>query len=160
MSLIRSEPFASLQTDIDRLVDSFWGTPEPARRHSSAWAPAMDVRESEGEYVLSFDVPGLKPDEVTVELDRGRLTVSGERTRESVTEGERVHRFERQVGSFTRTISLPQGVDDEKIEAEQEDGVLTVRVPKPEQPKPKRIPVGVGLPDVDGEVGGEARRAA
>lgn len=158
MSLIRLEPFASLQGDFDRLVDSFWGNQNASRdRQPSAWTPAMDVRETENDYVLTFDVPGLKADDISVELDGGRLTVSGERTRENVAEGERVHRFERQFGAFARSISLPQGVDEDKIEAEHRDGVLVVKVAKPEVAKPKRIQIGEGHPEIEGDVAAEDR---
>jgi HSP20 family protein len=89
-------------------------------------------------------VPGIPEDKISVEFEDGSLTVSGERERMQEVSEDRLDRIERRFGSFTRTIGLPQGVGEDAVEADYRDGVLEVRVRKPEQPKPRRIQVGAG----------------
>ncbi len=109
-----------------------------------AWAPAMDVWETEGEIVYAFDLPGIPEDEISVEFEDGTLSVSAKRERSEEASDERFYRYERRFGSFTRTIGLPQGVTEEQIDADYKNGVLEVHVKKPEQQKPRRIQVGSG----------------
>jgi HSP20 family protein len=109
---------------------------------SSSWLPAVDVWETEGELILSFDLPGIPEDGISVELDDTVLTVSGERERAHETSGERFYRYERRFGTFSRSVTLPPGVDESKIKADYKDGVLEVRVPKPAEPTPKKIQIG------------------
>ncbi|MGH3035747.1 MAG: Hsp20/alpha crystallin family protein [Gaiellaceae bacterium] len=109
---------------------------------SSTWLPAVDVWEAEDELVLSFDLPGIQEDEISVELDDNVLTVSGERERTSEHSSDRFHRFERRFGTFSRSVTLPHGVQEHAIKATYGNGVLEIRVPKPEEPKPKRIEIG------------------
>jgi HSP20 family protein len=106
--------------------------------------PDTDVWETADEVVYAFDLPGIPEDKVSVELEDGALTISGEREREHRTEDGRYFRFERRFGTFSRTIGLPQGVDEDAVSAKYEHGVLEVHVRKPEQPKPRKIQVGVG----------------
>jgi HSP20 family protein len=113
----------------------------------------VDVWETEDELVLSFDLPGTPEDQIAVELDDGVLTVSGERERTSEHSGERFYRFERRFGAFSRSVTLPQGVHEDAITASYADGVLEVRVSKPEEPKPTRIQIGS-----QGTVEGESSR--
>jgi HSP20 family protein len=94
--------------------------------------------------VLSFDLPGVSEEEIAVELEDNVLTVSGERERRSDHSSERFYRFERRYGAFSRSVTLPPGVQEESIKADYNDGVLEIRVPKPEEQKPKRIKVGSG----------------
>ena len=139
------EPFrevAALHNEMNRLVN---GLLEPGNgRSNQAWAPAVDVWETEDELVYAFDLPGVARDSINVEFEDGALTVSAERSASSEVKEDRFYRFERRFGSFSRTIALPQGTSDEAIAANYEDGVLAVRVLKPEQPKPRRIAVGGG----------------
>ena len=133
--------FAALQNEMTRLMN---GLVEGDGRTNQAWAPAVDVWETEGELVYAFDLPGIPEDKIAVELENNALTVSGERERSEEVSGERFYRFERRFGSFTRTIGLPQGTDESSIKADYKDGVLEIHVTKPEQPKPRRIQVGSG----------------
>ena len=138
------EPFremAALQNEMSRLMG---GLLEGNGRTNQAWMPAVDVWETEDELVYAFDLPGIPEESISVELDEGALTVSGERERSQEVSDERLYRFERRFGSFSRTIGLPQGTSEDSIRAEYKDGVLEVHVRKPEQPKPKRIQVGKG----------------
>src|SRR6185437_13154195 len=100
--------------------------------------------ETENEVVYAFDLPGIPEEKISVELDEGALTITAEREREQKVEDGRYFRFERRFGTFTRTIALPQGVSDDGVKAEYHHGVLEVHVAKPEQPKPRKIQVGVG----------------
>jgi HSP20 family protein len=144
-TLVRWEPFreiASLQNDMSRLMNSVLaGGNETSSR---TWVPAVDVWEKKDELVYAFDLPGIPEDKISVELDDGALIVSGERERTQETEENNFYRFERRFGSFSRTVGLPQGVTEDSISADYNDGVLEVHVKKPEQPKPRRISIGSG----------------
>jgi HSP20 family protein len=140
----RWEPFrelAALQNEMSRWTSPLTGT-TPGNGSSSTWLPAVDVWETDDELVLSFDLPGIREDEIAVELDDNILTVSGKRERTSEHSNDRFYRFERRFGAFSRSVTLPQGVQEDAIRANYANGVLEVRVPKPEGPKPKRIQVG------------------
>ena len=104
--------------------------------------PTLDVWEAENEVVYAFDLPGIPQDKINVEVEDGALTISAERERSQELSTDRFHRFERRFGSFSRTVGLPQGVSEDDIKASYQDGVLQIQVPKPAQPKPKRIQVG------------------
>lgn len=145
MALVRFEPFrelAALQNEMGRWMSTLAGATTPGNGQSSNWLPAVDVWETENELVLSFDLPGIPEDKITVELDDNVLTVSGERARTQEHTSERFYRFERRFGTFSRSVTLPVGVTESDITANYRDGVLEVRVPKPEEQKPKRIQVG------------------
>ena len=144
MALVRWEPFrelAALQNEMSRWTSPLTGT-TPGNGSSSTWLPAVDVWETDDELVLSFDLPGIREDEIAVELDDNILTVSGKRERTSEHSNDRFYRFERRFGVFSRSVTLPQGVQEDAIRANYANGVLEVRVPKPVEPKPKRIQVG------------------
>src|SRR5438067_10931693 len=130
--------FAALQNEMTRLMG---GLLEGDGRTSQAWAPAVDVWETEDEIVYAFDLPGIPEDKISVELEAGALTVSGERERTAEVVGERFYRFERRFGTFSRTIGLPQGTTEDGIKADYRNGVLEIHVRKPEEPKPRRIQV-------------------
>ena len=145
MALVRWEPFrelTALQNEMNRWMGQLSGGVAPGNGQSSTWLPAVDVWETENELVLSFDLPGIPEDQVAVELDDNVLTVSGQRERTSEHSNDRFYRFERRFGTFSRSVTLPAGVSEEAIEANYADGVLEIRVPKPEEQKPKRIEIG------------------
>jgi len=145
MAVVRWEPFrelAALQGEMGRWMNQLSGVPTGNGQSSSTWLPAVDVWETEENLVLSFDLPGIPEDKIAVEFDHGLLTVSGERERTEETSGDRFYRYERRFGTFSRSVTLPHGVSEESIQADYRDGVLEVRVTKPEEPKPKRIPLG------------------
>ncbi len=143
-TLVRWDPFrevASLHTELSRLMN---GLSESGPRQAQAWVPTVDVWETEDAVVYAFDLPGVPQDKIEVAVEDGALTVNATREREETVDEERYHRVERRYGSFTRTVSLPQGVAEEQIAATYADGVLKITVPKPEQAKPKRIEISVG----------------
>jgi HSP20 family protein len=144
-TLVRWEPFrelAGLHNEMARLMNTAFTGEGNGRSVQQAWVPAVDVWETDTHLVYAFDLPGISKDDISVELEDGALTVTAERERTQEVEDERFYRYERRFGSFTRTIGVPQGVDESKIRADYRDGVLEVSVPKPEQPKPRRIQVG------------------
>jgi HSP20 family protein len=139
MAVIRWDPFRemmSMQDQMRRMFDSLWGGDT-----TRSWLPPVDVYDGKEEVLLKADLPGVKPDAVQVELDENVLTIRGERPSDFAPEERRYHRVERPTGSFERSIALPQGVLADRIEATFDDGILTVRIPKAEEVKPKRITV-------------------
>jgi HSP20 family protein len=145
MALVRWEPFrelAALQNEMGRWMSQLPSGVTPGNGQSSTWLPTVDVWETENELVLSFDLPGIEEDQIAVELDDNVLTVSGQRERTSEHSNERFYRFERRFGTFSRSVTLPAGVSEGDIKADYTNGVLEIRVPKPEEQKPKRIQIG------------------
>ncbi len=143
-TLVRWEPFrelAALQNEMSRFMN---GLLEGDGRTTQSWVPTADVWETEDEVVYAFDLPGIPEDTISVELDDGALTISAERERKEKVEDGRYFRFERRFGAFSRTIGLPQGVTEKDVSAAYEHGVLEVHVRKPEQPKPRKIEIGLG----------------
>jgi HSP20 family protein len=141
-TLVRWEPFreiAGLQNEMSRFMN---GLLEGNGRSNQSWVPALDIWETDAEIVYALDLPGVPEDAISVELDEGALTISAERARTQEESDERFYRFERRYGTFSRTVGVPQGVNESDVSAEYKDGVLEVHVRKPEQPKPKRIQVG------------------
>lgn len=121
---------------LGRLLDTLWGV--EGRR---SWLPPVDIYDGKEDVTLIADLPGLKPDQVQVELDENVLTIRGERRADREPEAGRYYRVERPTGSFERSIALPQGLLSDRIEASFEDGTLRVRIPKAEEVKPRRIEI-------------------
>jgi HSP20 family protein len=122
-----------------RLMDELMRTAGNGGNRMTGFTPLVDVHETEEEYLVKIDLPGVKPDDVNVEVNENVLSVSGSRVAEETGKAQLV---ERPYGSFVRTLTLPQGVDSESIEAGYQDGVLELRIPKPAEQKPKRITIG------------------
>jgi HSP20 family protein len=149
-TLVRWEPIrelATLQTEMSRLMNGLF---EGNGRTAQTWVPAVDVWETETELVYAFDLPGVPEEEISVELHDDTLTVSAQRdrTHEHVQDG--FVRFERRFGSFSRAVGVPSGVTEDAIAASYRDGVLEIRVAKPEEAKPKKIQIGGGQPTIEG----------
>jgi HSP20 family protein len=131
----RSSPFRRGYLSPWRLLDEFLGDAPRGR----GFAPAVDVAESNDEYVVTVELPGAKPEDVTVEMHEGLLTIRGEKRSERDEQKEHSRYVERIFGSFSRSFTLPQNADGEKVLASFKDGVLTLRVPKREEAKPRTI---------------------
>ncbi len=112
---------------------------------TSQWAPAVDIHEEPERFVLYADLPGVDPQDIEVQMDRGLLTIKGERRAETPMEGGRYSRVERLHGVFHRRFALPDSADPEGISASGHDGVLQVVIPKRPESKPRRIQVGTTL---------------
>lgn len=137
--LMRPEPFTQ---EFDRLFGSLFGGNLRETGGVQRWVPAMDLVEADDHFVLKADLPGLGEDDVNLEVQDNVLTISGERRAEHERKEQGWYRLERSYGSFSRSLTLPDGVDADKVEANFHRGVLEVRIPKPEERKPRRISIG------------------
>lgn len=150
MALIRWDPtreLTSLQSEMNRLFTSFFDEPTQTGGNGGAmrrWIPAMDLVETDEHFVLRADLPGLGEDDVSIEMEDNVLTVSGERKAEHEDRKEGYYRVERAYGSFARSLTLPEGVDADAVAASFDKGVLEVRIPKPEERKPRKVAISVG----------------
>jgi HSP20 family protein len=147
MTIVRWEPlreFSTLQNEMNRLFNTVFDAPAPGGNGNTLrrWMPAMDLVESGDHFVLRADLPGLGEGDVKIELEDTTLTISGERKAEHETKDEGYYRLERAFGAFSRTLQLPKGIDPEGVTASFDRGVLEVRIPKPEERKPRRITIG------------------
>jgi HSP20 family protein len=143
-TLVRFEPFhelTALHDEMSRLMNGLLQAGN-GKTGAQSWVPAVDVWETDDELVYAFDLPGISEDEISVEVEDGVLTVTAERERAQEVEEERFYRYERRFGTFRRAITLPQGVSDDALKADFKNGVLEVHVAKPEQPQPKKVPIG------------------
>jgi HSP20 family protein len=133
---MRPEPLAA---DFDRLFSNLF---DRNNQVAQRWVPPMDLVEHDDHFLLRADLPGLTEGDVNIELHDGSLTISGERKAEHAKQERGFYRVERQFGSFSRTLTLPDGIDGEQIKASFTNGVLEVWIPKPEERKPRRIQIG------------------
>ena len=154
MALVRwdaSRELDTLQGEMNRLFSSFFDAPTSRATAGNGnggagrrWIPAMDLVETKDDFVLRADLPGISDEDVSIELENNVLTISGERKTEHEERHEGYYRIERATGSFSRSLSLPEGIDAASVTATFDTGVLTVRIPKPVQTKPRRVKIGVG----------------
>jgi HSP20 family protein len=147
MTLVRWDPFRELEDMSERLNRVF---SRPSLRNSGKenltvadWMPTVDISETEGEYLIKAELPEVRKEDVKVTVENGVLTLQGERRQEKEEKGKRFHRVERSYGSFVRSFTLPESVDDSSVKAEYKDGVLNLHLPKSEKVKPKAIDVKV-----------------
>jgi len=153
MSLIRWDPSRELEDMGERLNRVFAGFGRPGLARASEagrealtvpdWAPMVDITEIDDEYLIKAEIPEVKREDVKVSVENGVLTLQGERKQEKEEKGKKFHRMERYYGSFMRTFTVPDNVDETKVRAEFKDGVLNVHLPKTEKAKPKAIEVKV-----------------
>ncbi len=150
MALIRWEPVRELNTiqhEMNRLFNTFFEVPAPTNGGSQPalrrWIPAMDLVETDDAFVLRADLPGMAEKDVKLEVEDNVLTVSGERKSEHEVRKEGYYRVERAFGSFSRSLTLPEGVDPEAVQASFAQGVLEVRIPKPAQRKARKVAINV-----------------
>jgi HSP20 family protein len=142
-TLVRWDPFrevTSLRDEVNRLFSRTLGDSQSG----SVWSPPVDVFDNKDEIVLKAELPGLGPDDIDIEVDDNVLTIKGERKFEEKVEEGRFYRLERAYGSFSRSLTLPQGVKADQISADFEGGVLQVRVPKADEVRPRKIAVTAG----------------
>jgi HSP20 family protein len=144
MALVRWDPFrdlTALQSEVNRLFSRATGG-DAAERQS--WTPAIDVVETDDAIVLKAELAGMKPEDINIEVQDNVLTVSGERRFEEEVKEDKFYRIERRYGSFSRALALPPTVDESKVDAKYDNGVLQITVLKAEVVKPKKITVTVG----------------
>lgn len=143
--LTRYDPFRemlAIRNTMERLLDS--AVTSPSTLQPATLGLALDVAESENEYVVKASLPGVSLNDLEITYTNNTLTIKGEVQEEQELEEARYHLRERNYGSFARSITLPAGVDSENIEADYEAGVLTIRLPKAEEIKPKKITIKAG----------------
>jgi HSP20 family protein len=148
MSLVRWDPFRDLEEFSKSMNRMFARTvPAPAGREAMTapdWAPAVDISETNEEYLIKAELPEVKKEDVKVSVDHGVLRLSGERKSEKEEKGKKYHRIERSYGSFMRSFTLPENVDEANVRADFKDGILSVRMMKSPAAKPKSIDIKVG----------------
>ena len=147
MAIVRWEPFRDLMTtqrEFDRLFrEAFAPALAEGEVSTRTWAPPVDIYENGDNLVLKAELPGINPDDVEIRVEDNTLYLKGERRFEKEVKEQNFHRVERSYGTFTRTFSLPNSVDADKVSANYQDGVLTLTMPKKEEAKPKTIKVNV-----------------
>ena len=140
-------PSRELEEMSDRLNRVFARVPRGGNENEAMtiadWTPLVDISETTAEYVIKAEIPEVKKEDVKVTLEHGVLTVQGMRRQEAEEKGKKYHRVERSYGSFVRSFTLPDLVDEAKVQAVFKDGVLTLHLPKSEKAKPKAIEVKV-----------------
>jgi HSP20 family protein len=146
MRVIKWEPFRDVDDVFDRfMADALrrWPRAQAEARSAQDWAPAADVSETDGEYLIKADLPEVRKEDVSITVQDGVLTLSGERRQEKREESEKLHRVERSYGSFMRRFALPENADDQGIRAESRDGVILIHIPKHKvvQPQPRQIEI-------------------
>ena len=149
MALVRWEPvreLTTLQNEMNRLFSTFFDNPAGGGNGQSLrrWVPAMDLVETDDHFVLKADLPGLGADDVNIEVEDNVLTISGDRKVEHETQREGYYRLERASGEFRRSLTLPEGTRLDDIAASFDKGVLEIRIPKPEERKPRKVSISVG----------------
>jgi len=147
MELVRWNPFRELE-DMQGRLNRLFGEPSFPRigengMSLSGWSPAVDVQETDQEYLIKADLPDVKKEDVKVELLDGTLTIEGERQQEKEEKGKKFHKIEREYGKFLRRFAMPSEVDASKVQADFKNGVLNVHLPKSATAKPKAIDVKV-----------------
>lgn len=147
MSLIRWDPFAAMDESFNRMLPAvFRQWPRLSFEEGGTrleWRPSADISETDKEYLIRAELPAVRKEDVKVTVDRGMITIQGERRQEKEEKGEKMHRVERLYGSFERSFSLPDDANSEAIRCDSKDGVLTVHIPKQpaSQTSPKQIKV-------------------
>ncbi|TLY14934.1 MAG: Hsp20/alpha crystallin family protein [Nitrospirae bacterium] len=149
MNLVRWDPFRELEEMSNRLNRLF---ERPTLRTGNGkealtvadWVPSVDISETDTEYLIKAELPEVKKEDVKVTLQDGVLMIQGERQQEKEEKGKKFHRVERSYGSFVRSFTLPDYVDNTNVKAEFKEGILNLHLPKSERAKPKAIEVRVG----------------
>ena len=142
MALVRYEPWSMLD-QLRREVDRLFETRLPGEESAvvSDWVPAVDIKEEPDRFVIRADVPGVDPKDIEVSMEKGVLTIKGEKESETKEEREGYKRIERSRGSFLRRFTLPETADPERVEASSRNGVLEIVIPKLAQVQPRKIEV-------------------
>ncbi|MFO7733584.1 MAG: Hsp20/alpha crystallin family protein [Candidatus Aminicenantes bacterium] len=144
MAIIRWDPFGdfvTLRDRMNRLFEDMSGSKEEKDLMTRAWAPSVDIYENENEVVLCAEIPGVEEKDVEIKVEDNNLIIKGERKFEKEAKEENYHRVERSYGSFFRSFALPSYIEQDKIEAEHENGVLRVRMPKKAELKPRKVKI-------------------
>lgn len=135
---------AARQEQINHLFERFFDNGAAnSNTESSRWVPRVDVREEADRFVILADLPGIEPEQIEIQMDKGVLSIKGQRSSDAASETERYFRVERRQGSFHRDFALPDSADAEGIVASGRNGVLEISIPKKAESTPRRIQVGI-----------------
>ena len=151
MNLMRFDPYRELASLEERLQHAF-GRTERRDESLAAWAPPVDITEEKDRILITAELPGFQPDGISIQMENGMLTLSGERKFEKEHDDKAYHRIERSYGRFVRSFSLPNNVDRDKIQARFHDGLLQLELPKREDSKPRTIKIDGGSPSATVDV--------
>ena len=146
MAIVKYNPFRelrSMQEQMNRLLDLAWNKEIGEELREGIWQPPVDIYEDESTVVIKAEVPGVDQKEIDIRIEDNTLTIRGERKHSQEVKKENYHRVERFYGTFQRSFSLPHTINQEKVKATCEQGVLTITLPKREEKKPKQINVEV-----------------
>ncbi len=146
MGIVRYNPFSELramQEQMNRLLDLAWSKEQGEELREGVWQPLVDIYEDSETVVIKAELPGMEQKDIEVKIENNTLVLRGERKHDQEIQKENYHRIERFYGTFQRSFSLPHSVDQEKIKASCDKGVLTITLPKKEDIKPKQIKVEV-----------------
>lgn len=145
MKLTRWDPFREMEDMLGRYARAVTVPPTGNQEvvATGDWAPRVDIAETDTEFIIKAEIPDVKKEDVKVTVDNGILTIRGERKQEKEEKNKKFHRVERFYGSFTRSFTLPDNVDESKIDASFKDGMLNLIVPKTEKTKPKALDVKI-----------------
>jgi HSP20 family protein len=147
MTLVRWKPQHNLMRDLncstDRTFHDVWARPSYGRSFDRAWMPSVNIQESENEYEVTMDLPGLEKDDIKVSVRENLMSIEGERKQERAEDESDYHLVERRYGTFKRSFRLSRAVDAQKIRAKYNNGVLTLSIPKSEEAKPREIDIAV-----------------
>lgn len=146
MALVRWNPARSvftLKSDMDRLFDNFFSDRLGLTDSLADMTPAIDVEETDQAFHVTAEIPGMSKDDIKITFENNYLSISGEKKAKKEVKEENYHQIERRFGKFSRTLAIPVGVKLDKIEANYDQGVLTITIPKAEEAKPKQIEVKV-----------------
>jgi HSP20 family protein len=147
MAIIRWTPgrdLVGIQDEMNRLFDNFFGWPKRGNdTYVKRWAPRVNIEETDVKFELTAELPGMEKDDINIEVQDNTLTIRGESKFENEKKEKNYHLCERCYGEFTRTFTLPDNVDTDKIDAEYKNGILKLEIPKTEKALPKEIKVKV-----------------
>jgi len=145
MAIIRWDPFRDLITlreKMNRLFeDTFAARGEEKDLMASTWTPSVDIYETENDVVLTAEIPGIEDKDIEIKIEDSTLSIKGERKLEKETKEENYHRIERAYGTFYRSFTIPHNVDQDKIQAEHENGVLKITMPRKPELKPQKVKI-------------------
>lgn len=145
MTLIRWDPFRDLITLRERMnhlfEEAFTSRKEEKDMVASSWTPSVDIYETENALALTAEIPGIDEKDIEIKIEDSTLTLKGERKFEKETKEENYHRIERSYGSFSRSFTIPRYIDEDKIKAVHEDGILKITMPKKAELKPRKVKV-------------------
>jgi len=135
------DPFRALQAEMNDVLSRFSAGWNGDGMSAAAYVPSVDVSETDGELQLTMDAPGMKPEEIEIDVTGNTVRIRGEHKEEKEEKGRTYHRIERRTGSFYRSVDLPCAVKDERVAAEYKEGVLKITLPKSEEAKPRKVKI-------------------